>query len=330
MKSTPEKVIHGGKRKYLEEKGGTPLLDFSASVNPFPPSVAWSPDEVSLESYPDDTYCSLKEVIGAIFHRDPDEIAVGNGSIELIRSFCTSVLETGDRVAIESPTFGEYQYSARLAGADFTSPSSPAKVRFLCNPNNPTGRLVSRKNVQKLLDTIPSDGYLFLDEAFIELADPAQSLADLRAPGLFVARSLTKSFAVPGIRFGYGFGTPDLVQRIEAVRLPWSVNAYAEAFALQAFRQIDRLEESRASIARERSWLLSRFHEMNIFADPSEANFLLLHLPQPAPEIAESLFLRGILVRDCSSFGLPSAIRIAVRTHEENQILVEAVSACLP
>jgi Histidinol-phosphate/aromatic aminotransferase and cobyric acid decarboxylase len=94
-----------------------------------------------LESYPDDTYCLLKETIGKIFHREPEEITVGNGSIELIRSFCASVLEPGDRIFLQPPTFGEYEYSARLAGAECTTEPSRAKVRFLCNPNNPTGRL---------------------------------------------------------------------------------------------------------------------------------------------------------------------------------------------
>jgi threonine-phosphate decarboxylase len=330
VKSTPEKVIHGGNSKYLEEQFGIPLIDFSASVNPFPPSVSWSPAEIPLSSYPDDSYSFLKETIGRVFHRPPEEIAVGNGSIELIRSFCAAVLEPGDRVAIDSPTFGEYQYSARLAGAGVAPLSNPVKVRFLCNPNNPDGRLESRKAVQEILDTIPTEGYLFVDEAFIELADPAQSLADVRSRELFVARSLTKSFAVPGIRFGYGFACPSLVQRMEAVRLPWSINAYAEAFALQAFGQMDQLEASRTAIARERSWLYSRFREMDIRMDPGRANYLLLHLPLSASEMAARLLSRGILVRDCTSFGLPSAIRVAVRTRAENQTLVEAVLACLP
>jgi threonine-phosphate decarboxylase len=330
VKSTPEKVIHGGNSKYLVEKFGTPLIDFSASVNPFPPSVPWSPEEISLSSYPDDSYSVLKETIGDVFHRAPEEITVGNGSIELIRSFCTSVLEPGDPVAIDSPTFGEYQYSAVLAGAGIAPSSTQAKVRFLCNPNNPDGRLESRRVVQEILETVPQGGYLFVDEAFIELADPAESVADLRSRNLFVARSLTKSFAVPGIRFGYGFGCRDLVQRMEAVRLPWSINAYAEAFALQAFRQMDQLEASRTAIARERSWLNSRFREMDIQTDPGRANYLLLHLPLSALEMTARLLSRGVLVRDCTSFGLPSAIRVAVRTRAENQILVEAVLACLP
>jgi threonine-phosphate decarboxylase len=330
MKLTPEKVIHGGIRKYLENKLGLSLIDFSASVNPFPPFVAWSPEDILLESYPDDTYTLLKERIGQIFHRSPAEIAVGNGSIELIRSFCNSVLEPGDQVSIEHPTFGEYQYSARLAGAGCTTPPSSAKVRFLCNPNNPTGQLKSRHQMLEILDAVPKGGYLFVDEAFIDLADPAQSLVDSESSELFIARSLTKSFAVPGIRFGYGFGSPELVQRMEAVRSPWSVNVYAEEFALQAFCKFDQLEQSRVAIAQERFWLISQFQEMNLPLDPSKANFLLVHLPFPAKEMAERLIPRGILVRDCTSFGLPAEIRVAVRTRAENQILVEAIQACLP
>jgi threonine-phosphate decarboxylase len=330
MKSTPEKVIHGGNRKNLEEKFGIPFIDFSASLNPFPPQVSWSPEQVSLESYPDDSYCRLKETIGRLFHREVEEITVGNGSIELIRTFCSCVLKPGDQVQINSPTFGEYEYSAFLAGARCDSSSLQAKVRFLCNPNNPTGRLINKPELRVILDQIPPETYLFLDEAFIELADPAQSMVTCRHEGLFVARSLTKSFAVPGIRFGYGFGSAELVAQMEAVRPPWTVNAYAEAFTLQAFHHYHLLEESRRAIARERSWLGSRFQELGIRSDPSDANFLLLRLPSPAASLVSALCNRGILVRDCSSFGLPAAVRVAVRTRAENQMLVEAFQACLP
>ncbi|MDD1673883.1 MAG: aminotransferase class I/II-fold pyridoxal phosphate-dependent enzyme, partial [Methanomicrobiales archaeon] len=167
------------------------------------------------------------------------------------------------------------------------------------------------------------------DEAFIELSDPAQSLVNVRHENLFIARSLTKSFAVPGIRFGYGFGSPALVSQMEARRLPWSINAFAEAFALQAFRQYSTLETSRLAIAQERSWIVTQLQGMGIRYTESKANFLLLHLPSPGKELEKRLLSRGIIIRDCASFGLPNAIRIAIRTREENKILMEGLQACL-
>jgi len=166
--------------------------------------------------------------------------------------------------------------------------------------------------------------------AFIELSDPRQSLADVSHENLFVLRSLTKSFAVPGIRFGYGFGTPELVERVETVRLPWTVNAFAEAFTIEAFRHYEDLERSRERIARERSWLSDRLENLGLAYEPPSANYILIEVPMVAEVLVERLFSRGILVRDCRSFGLPRHIRVAVRTREENQQLIEALGACLP
>lgn len=327
----PNKVIHGGQVKRYQEITGNRILDFSASINPFPPSIEWDPSRALLDQYPDDTYAHLKEVIGQTFHRNPDEIAVGNGSIELIRVFCSVVLKNADTVWHENPTFGEYELSASLAGANVVPRLHDASVVFLCNPNNPDGLLRKRNEIQEILGTsIRAESMLFLDEAFIELSDPRESLIDLREDRMFLARSLTKSFGVPGIRFGYGFGEPGLVARMEITRLPWSVNAYAESFAIAAFRHYSELEQSRNRISREREWLTGECSGLGLRVIPSLANFMLLDTGQDASALCQRLLMRGILVRDCVSFGLPTHIRVAVRTREENRQLVEALSACLP
>jgi threonine-phosphate decarboxylase len=203
-------------------------------------------------------------------------------------------------------------------------------VHFLCNPNNPTGLLTKKERTLVLLDEVKHHkGMLFCDEAFIELSDPDQSAADVRDPSLFVLRSLTKSFAVPGIRFGYGFGDPDLVKKIETARSPWSVNAFAESYAFEALVHMDELKESRSMIERERLWLSSEISALGLHAHPSSANYLLAECGRSAKSLCDDLILRDILVRDCTSFGLPTSIRVAVRTREENIRLIEALAACV-
>ncbi len=326
----PGRTEHGGTVRWHRTRGRGELIDFSANLNPYPPDVPWEPDPSILAEYPDDRYEVLKEVIGRTFHRDTAEITVGNGSIELIRAFSLAVLERGDRVMVDRPTFGEYELAARLAGASCTTDESRAAVRFLCNPNNPTGTLLSRSDVCGLLDRASAHGtYLFLDEAFIELADPRQSLVDVRNEHLFLLRSLTKSFAVPGIRFGYGFGDPDLIARVETVRLPWTVNACAESFAIAAFSRYGELERSRDRIARERAWLCEQLTRLGLPYDPPSANYILISLPLEGATMKERLLNHNILVRDCRSFGLKNHIRVAVRTREDNRELVEALQACL-
>lgn len=326
--SFPEKVLHGGKIKQIRTDTGRAVIDFSANLNPFTPPVSpdFSPD--LLDSYPDDRYMAVKEAISARFNRPVDEIAVGNGSIELIRVFCLATLSPGKGVKIENPTFGEYELSARLAGAHPASPGERAVVRFICNPNNPTGELLPRGDI---LDAVEGcgRGHLFVDEAFIELSDPVQSVADVRDPALFVLRSLTKCFSVPGIRFGYAFGEPGLVRKVETIRPPWSVNSFAEQYALAAFRVFDLLESSRKKIARERGWLIRELSRFSLTIHPSAANFLLLTFPSDVTSLCGRLLEGGILVRDCHSFGLPDSIRIAIRTRDENRRLIEVLERCL-
>jgi len=300
-------------------------------LNPLPPRLDPVLDPRELEYYPDDGYTLLKETIGRLFNRRVDEIAVGNGSIELIRVFCACVLSPGDHVSIPSPTFGEYEDSARLAGAGLFSGSGTPKATFLCNPNNPTGVLLPSKEVDTLLSSVAEEeGILFLDEAFIELSDPLQSMVGRRDPSLFLLRSLTKSFSIPGIRFGYGFGDPDLIARIEATRPPWSVNAYAEHYALRAFAHYHDLEQSMIYIEAERERLYSRLADLPVRVTPSQANFILVDLLTDATPVCEDLLRHGVLVRDCHSFGLPRSIRFAIRTREENSLLIEALRECLP
>jgi threonine-phosphate decarboxylase len=174
-----------------------------------------------------------------------------------------------------------------------------------------------------------SGGLLFCDEAFIELSDPAQSMVDVQDPNLFVLHSLTKSFSVPGIRFGYGFGDPDIIDKIEITRPPWSVNAFAEAYAMEAFKHLGELETSRAAIARERNWLTDQINALGMRCNASSANYILVEYGQNVTLLCAALAHHDILVRDCTSFELPTCFRIAVRKREENQTLVEALSACM-
>lgn len=308
------------------------ILDFSANFNPYPPSVNWYPDTAHIGEYPDDTYTILKERIACKFNRNPEEICVGNGSVELIRAFSLAALTPGDRYLIDHPSFGEYAVGAQLAGARETTDIREAAVRYLCNPNNPTGRLFSSDEIRACLEEArTADALLFVDEAFIEMVLGGSSCVGWNDDHLFILRSLTKSFTVPGLRFGYGFGDPDLISRIEIARSPWTVNVFAEQFAIRAFEAYDQLEESRRLIARDRGRLLKQLDAIGLLWEPPSANFILVHLPVPARPLVEQLVHRhGILVRDCTSFGLPSSIRIAVRRPEENDRCIEAIEACLP
>jgi len=326
----PVKGTHGGTVKRHLEKTGQKAIDFSASLNPFPPPMDWDFPPSLLDHYPDDDYLQLKEVISRLFHRDVEEIAVGNGSIELIRSFCLAIFRNNGAAKIDPPTFGEYLLSVQLAGGHQMKNGEIPSAAFLCNPNNPTGQINRKKDVSRLLKSYSDQGTtLFLDEAFIELSAPAESLIDTRDTHLCLLRSLTKCFSVPGLRFGYAFADPDLVRAMEVLRSPWSVNAFAEHFAIEAFKKYHELEESRRKIRTERNYLLESLQDLGFTVTPPAANFILADTGMDAATLRNSLTCYGVLVRDCTSFGLPFSIRISVRTRSENKFLIEALQACV-
>lgn len=322
---------HGGMGHIRSGYMTSGLLDFSQNLNPFPPSFPWNPDKSLVSFYPDDGYPRLKQEIARIEGCSPEMVCLGNGSVELMRTFCHTVISPGEKAAVFPPTFSEYSLSVRIAGGIPAPEREGAVAEFICNPNNPTGVLLTRGVVQERLSLAEEEGrILFVDEAFIDLSDPAQSVINIRSPSLFVLRSLTKAYAVPGLRFGYGIGDPLLVQAMEVVRPPWTVNAFAEAYAIEALANRYQLEASRDAIRAEREWMTGEFDALGISHDPSSVNYLLLSTGKtPAAEVKERLLTEGILVRDCSSFGLPCAIRVAVRRHEENERLVEVLGRCM-
>ena len=312
-------------------KSSEEILDFSASLNPYPPKNDWDPLSVSISEYPDDSFYELKRSIAVNFRCDPEEICVGNGSIEVIRSYFHAVLNSGEKVAVDKHTFGEYNLSVILAGGSCVDLNSPDySARVICNPNNPTGFLIHKGEMLEIAREEYENGrLLFLDEAFMDLSDTNETLIGCRQPGTFISRSITKSFAVPGIRFGFGIGEPDLIEKIEIVRTPWTVNSFAVAYCIEAMKHYGELEYSRKMIMTEKEWLYNRFEDLGLEYLPSSTNFVLLKCPVPASEFTNSLLDYNIFVRDCTSFGLPYHIRIAVRKKDENMQLMEAVESCL-
>ena len=322
----PKKVFHGGHN--AADGAGDAVLDVSASLNPFAPDIpcAFSIDDV--RRYPDDSYAELKEAIGKVFKRPAEEICVGNGSAELIRVYCMTA--PGKSCRINMPTFGEYALSAELAGKNVTSDPENWDIRFICNPDNPTGVMLERGELRSIISEAEDAGQqIFVDEAFMDLAETNESVSDVSADNLFVLRSLTKSFAVPGLRFGFGFGCPELIEKMETVRTPWTVNSFAEAFAKAAFERYGELRLSAKKISRERERLFDGLEQRGIPYFASKTNYICLSVGRAADEVTRKMLKEGIAVRDCTSFGLPENIRISVETREKNKIVLEALDRCL-
>jgi L-threonine-O-3-phosphate decarboxylase len=333
------------------------LLDYSANINPLghPPLEDLILGEMRrVGHYPDNDYVEFRRAAAKFVGVDPKNIVPGNGSSELMRLFAESLIEEGDKVVITSPTFGEYEAQSRLFGAEIVhiprgvrSPKDPkdflddallegARAVFICNPNNPTGILLPRSAIANLARRCErAETFLFVDEAFIELSDPEQTVAEMapKMEHLFVVRSLTKSFGVPGIRLGFGIAGDRLADVMNKTRLPWSISSLASAAGAYLLAQNDHLVKSRQVIKEELLWLSGELRRLGLDPVKSSVNFILVGV-KPAglksSELVERMERERVLVRDCRSFGLgEDYVRVAVRNREENARFVKALERVL-
>jgi len=328
----PSRPVHGDD-SYLYPHA----LDFSSNINPLGPGErvkgALKNALPRISHYPSEGE-GLKEALGEFTGLEKENIALGNGSSELIKDFCFAFLNPGDRVLIGSPTFAEYGYFSRLRGAkvDFfelpreqeVGPPEPGDYRaiFLCHPNNPTSH--HYRNLEELLE---GEALVFMDEAYVEFS-PLESQEGLveSYPNLFILRSLTKFYSLAGLRLGYALSSLGNVSAIEKIQPPWNVNSLAMEAGKAALGDEGYRKKSRELILGEREFLKRGFSSIGgVEFLPSYSNFFLLNLSFPSKEAKTRLLEKGILVRDCSSFGLEKSIRVCIREREDNVKLLEAL-----
>jgi threonine-phosphate decarboxylase len=328
---------------------GGASLDFSVNVNPLGPPrsvlAALRAHLAAVARYPDPECVALSRRLAARHGVAPSQVVVGNGSNDLIYAAARAFRPR--RVAIVEPTYTEYLRASRLAGAtvdhwlaegDAFEPQpfdpSGAEVVWLCNPNNPTGRLWQPRTLRDWIAAHARTSFV-VDEAFLPFRDDeaAHSLIPHvdRLPNVVVLRSLTKLYALPGLRLGYAVASEMSAHRLRAERVPWSVNALAQGAGLAALDDEAYLAETHAWLAAERGSLLRRLAEVSAALKPlpTESNFVLLWT---ASSIASALAERGIVVRDASNFvGLDERyFRVAVRTAADNRRLLDELGALLP
>jgi L-threonine-O-3-phosphate decarboxylase len=344
-----EPVVHGGvSAAELAALGRSPeaVLDFSVNINPLgpPPAVVAAVRQACWTSYPDDGVPALRRALARRDGVSEQQVVVGNGSVELLWLIAIAFLAPSEPVVVVGPTFGEYARAARIAGAvvreyrapperdfaiDTTAVSAlaravQARVLFLANPNNPTGALLSASVLGELAARFPTT-LLVIDEAYRAFVDdPPDSRALLERENVILLRSLTKEYALPGLRLGYALAAASLARVLDAVRPPWNVNAVAAAAGLAALAESDYRERTRAVVREARAYLEAELRRRGFRVVPSAANYLLVEVGDGA-RLRAALLARGICVRDCASFGLPGFIRIGVRTRSDCARLIAAL-----
>jgi adenosylcobyric acid synthase len=362
--TTPGTWPHGGHLRQLAASAGTTpdaLLDFSANINPLGPPE-WLRSRISnavssLVHYPDPESRALVEAAGRHYGVTPEEVLVGNGSTELF--YLLPAALRLKQALIPVPSYVDYATAARIAGLtihtlpliaekgfilDFElleaslqkMPDGPNAV-LLGQPNNPTGRTFDADRLRQLTTRFPSATFV-VDEAFGDFVEDFDSLIVNRPDNVVVMLSLTKIFAIPGLRLGLAVAAPETVRKVKALQPPWSVNTLAQAVGEAALLDTEYVKRSRAAVTALRDELLACLRQIpGLTVFPGEANFLLIRCDGAhidAPGLADRLLREGLAIRVCDNFeGLDERyFRVAVRTERENRQLVAALrrALCLP
>ncbi len=335
--------IHGGNIYQYKQ-----ILDFSANLNPLgmPESVrrAAVSGVGRAEHYPEPDCAKLRERIGSSLGVGPDQVIFGNGATEIV--FLAAAAMRPRRALLFAPTYAEYEeaftaygcecryYLLReengfLPGEDFREQITPElDLIVICNPNNPTGGLLTRGFISGVLERCRETGsMLFLDESFMELTgNKEESSAEPFLPSrhLFLLKSMTKTYAMAGLRLGYGAsGNRELIDRMYQYKPSWNVSLPAQEAGEAAVSETGYLKQSLRYIERERQFLLEALEEFPVRVYEGAANYLFFSCGRT--DLKEACLRHGVLLRDCGNYrGLAAGYyRIAVRTHEENRRLVQ-------
>lgn len=341
--------IHGG--DVYRHKG---VLDFSANVNPLgtPESVLNAAKESlhNVEHYPDVRKQELFTAL-AEYERVPQEwLICGNGAAELIFSFCWA--SKPEKALLAVPTFAEYEQALRACGCEIrysylqekdgfllkdsflTELTPDLDVLFLCNPNNPTGLLIEPLLLEKIIATCRTyEIRLVLDECFVDFVENPDRvtckgiLKDNRH--LFLLKAFTKRYAMAGLRLGYGICSDEtLLDKMNHIVQPWNVSIPAQAAGTAALKEINYVNLARNLVRTEREYLIAELCKLKMTVYDSKANYIFFEGPAG---LYDKLLEKKILIRNCGNYpGLREGYyRIAVRTREENEQLVEAMRAII-
>jgi len=347
----PAPRIHGGlPRGELRALGiaAADVVDFSVSCNPDGPcaAVADAIRAAPIDRYPDPAATEAREALAAMLGLAPARIALGNGAAELLWTLAQLLVRRGDPVVVVEPAFGEWRAAAEHAGAQICEwrarpdagfavdlaavgraiEASGAQLAYLCTPGTPSGGAVAVAGVRALAEAHPRVT-LVVDQSFLALSERFADAAEPLPGNAVCVRSLTKDHAIPGVRIGYAIAGPALVRRIEHGRASWTTGAAAQAAAIAACsaEALAFVADSRRRLLDERARLAAMLAGLGLAPAPSSTGFVVVRTGA-ARALRDRLLARHhLLVRDCTSFGLPDHIRLAARSAADRERLAAAL-----
>jgi histidinol-phosphate aminotransferase len=324
------------------------IIKLASNENPFGPSpLALAAMEKAINQshlYPDGNAFYLRRKLADKLGVEPTNLIFGNGSNDIIEFVGHALLDGNSEVVVSQYCFAVYPIVTALFGAKLvTVPAKkfghdlPAMVRaitprtkivFVANPNNPTGTHAEREEVVHLINSVPPNVLLVMDEAYIEFMDDAMDLLPLVRrgdfPNLLLMRTFSKIYGLAGLRIGYGVGHPDMIGALEKIRQPFNTNALAQAGAMAALDDAEHIGRTRANNASGLHFYERAFKGLGLEYVPSVTNFILVKVGDGQRVFGE-LQKRGVIARPMAGYQLPEWIRISIGTAAENTKCVAAL-----
>jgi histidinol-phosphate aminotransferase len=306
----------------------------------------------ALNRYPDPEKGLLRKRLAERFETNPGRVAVGNGSCEILLAAGEALLEPGAEIVYAWPSFSMYPHLAAASGAraltvplddegrhDLEAMASEVTVAtrlvLVCNPNNPTATALPIEEIDAFVGEIPRHVAVILDEAYVEFStmqDPGESLPLLeRHPNLVLLRTFSKVYGLCGLRVGYGLcGSESFRIAVDKVRQPFSVNALAQAAAVEALRHQDEVERRVERTALERLHLEDELERRGLWTGDSQANFSWFSVgDRDEAAVLRELAQRGVIVRGGRDLGQEGFIRVTYGTRAENDRFLGALDEAL-
>ncbi|OEF98245.1 histidinol-phosphate transaminase [Desulfuribacillus alkaliarsenatis] len=345
----PGKPIDEVKR----ELGLDRVIKLASNENPIGASAASKEATRKLldqsHIYPDGNCFELKQAIVKNLQVSMDQLIIGNGSDEIIKLLAEAFLNQGDEVIAPTPSFSEYWFAATVMNAyvtgvplkdDFTydidamiqAVTPKTKMIFLCSPNNPTGTYLSKTELETILNNIPSDIVVVMDEAYYEYAtadDFATGIDYINSHRVVVLRTFSKAYGLAAYRVGFGIASKELIHYINRVREPFNVNSFAQVAATAAIADQKHVEDSRDIVEEGKKLLYNAFEELGLPYVPTQGNFVFVDTKKDSKDVFTKLLHRGVIVRSGDIFGQPTYIRVTFGTAEENEIFINELKEVL-
>ena len=346
----PKQVYKGGKNAPADIEE---VIKLSSNENPLGASPkaleAFRQAAEGVQMYPDQTDIRLRKALAASYEHalEEEQFLAGNSGSELIDLLLRAFIREGDEVIFSNPCFLPYAvfsrwYGAKLIDVPLREPdyrldlegilaaiTPRTRILFLTSPNNPTGTYIPKQHMDLLLERLPGDVLVVLDEVYWHFADAEDYTTALpyvkEGWPVVSINSFSKTFGLAGIRLGYAYTTPEIAHYLRQICKPFLVPGPSIAAGIAALEDTGFIEKTVKTIQSGRIQLAKAFEELGIHYWPSQGNFFLIDPPLGEEELTEYLLNRGIMIRPVTAFGAPGKVRISVGTNAQNERLIQAL-----